>query len=228
MPGTPSPQSPVPEICVPYTEMPSGFDGSLSAACWKDAAVIREWAGPMGEARGSGTTCRLLWSSSHLLLGFHTEDSDIFATRTERDDLLWKEDVFEIFLDPEGQGRNYFEFQFNALGGIFDAFFLGEPTKVENGALWSYDCKGLISTAKWDRDARTGADIGWSVEIGIPYTSLMRLPHTPPEPGDTWRANFVRRDYPDRMVPEEWYWSPSHVPRWPHVTERFGILRFIR
>lgn len=217
---------PVPRIVVPYTEETVVFDAQLNEPCWQRAAVIEHWVGPKGEARGGGTRCRLLWTKERLLLAFEIEDSTIFATKTVRDDLLWKEDVFEAFIDPEGRGTNYFEFQFNPLGGIFDAFLLGDPSKIENGSLWSYDCKDLQAASRLIGGSTVGQAKGWVLEIGIPYSSLMRLPHTPPIPGDVWRMNLVRRDYLTPENPEEWCWSATGRRRWPHTTARFGYLQF--
>src|SRR5439155_20576126 len=56
-----------------------------------------------------------------LLVRFDGRDRGVVATLTKRDDPLWKEDVFEVFLSPGDRPAVYYEFEVNPLGALFDA-----------------------------------------------------------------------------------------------------------
>ncbi|MEZ5312421.1 MAG: carbohydrate-binding family 9-like protein [Thermoanaerobaculia bacterium] len=48
------------------------------------------------------------------------EEPHLYATLTEHDAVIFHDPDFEIFLDPEGDRRNYFEPEVNALGTTWD------------------------------------------------------------------------------------------------------------
>ena len=50
------------------------------------------------------TQVRFRWDAASLHVLFVAEDSHVWATLRERDAPLYKEEVFEVLLDPEGDG----------------------------------------------------------------------------------------------------------------------------
>ncbi len=78
---------------------------SAQDAAWSEAAAI-EW----GPARYA-TRFRALWTDEGLFLRFDATDPDPWHTMTRRNDHLWEEEVVEIFLDPGGAGRDYYELE---------------------------------------------------------------------------------------------------------------------
>ena len=67
------------------------------------------------------TTAAVLWSETHLHVAFWAEEPTPVATLTERDDLLFFENDLELFIDG---GDAYYELEFNALGTIYEVFFV--------------------------------------------------------------------------------------------------------
>ncbi len=163
-----------------------------------------------GSAPQLATAVRLGARGGSLLVRFDGRDHGIVATLTRRDDPLWKEDVFEVFLSPEDPPRVYFEFEVNPLGTLFDARVESpdgrrDTMRVDVG----WDCPGFSARVR----RREGL---WSALMTIPLA-----PMAPTAP--TWRANFYRID---RGAPDEYTaWSPtgSDPPDF-HRPDRFGFL----
>lgn len=147
-----------------------------------------------------------------LLVRFDGRDRGIVATRTRRDDALWEEDVFEVFLAAEDPPHFYWEFEVNPLGAVFDAS-IQSPRLVRPMICLdvAWDCAGFRATVR-------RAERRWSALLRIPLRRLCgeSVP-------STWRANFFRVD---RGQPDEFSaWSP--ILRDPvdfHDARRFGTL----
>ncbi|MDX1583861.1 MAG: carbohydrate-binding family 9-like protein [Thermoanaerobaculia bacterium] len=173
----------------------------------------------------TGELCRLTTSISvyrdaeRLFVSFSMEDEGIVASRYERDDDLWKEDVVEIFLAPRDL-EHYFELEVNPLGTLFDArvSFPG-PTRATMTVDKSWDCPGFAGAVKI---VRTTDEEQMSIFVTIPFSCLGDSPGR----GDRWRANFFRID---RSSVGDTFaaWSPtfSNPPDF-HVPSRFGHLLF--
>lgn len=149
-----------------------------------------------------------------LCVRFDGRDDGVVATYTQRDDPLWKEDVFEVFLAPDLEAPTvYYEFEVNPLGALFDAR-IESPKKSREGmrVATEWDCPGFEARVT-RRDATR-----WSASLRIPLDSVL---------GGTasgvWRANFYRID---RGSPDEFSaWVPTLAdPPDFHVPDRFGLL----
>ena len=158
------------------------------------------------------TVARVALRGSDLLVRFDGRDRGVVATLTRRDDPLWKEDVFEVFVFPETSPCVYYEFEVNPLGALFDARIESpegrrETMRVDVG----WNCPGLSARVKRRPDR-------WSALLRIPLAPLSSTPVA------FWRANFYRID---RGPPEEYSaWSPTGAdPPDFHRPDRFGLLR---
>ena len=163
------------------------------------------------------TAVRVASRAGELVVRFDARDAGVVATRTRRDDALWTEDVFEIFLAPDDSPSVYYEFEVNPLGTLFDARIESpegrrDSMRVDVG----WNCPGFRArvTRRPDR---------WSARITIPLGPLG---------GDSsrvWRANFYRidREASGNEGDEYSAWSPTGAdPPDFHRPDRFGILRF--
>ncbi len=195
---------PVPELLVPSLSPTDRLVG-LPALRLLDART--------GAAPRQATAVRVGLRAGVLCVRFDGRDAGVVATLTERDDPLWKEDVFEVFLSAEDPPRRYFEVEVNPLGAIFDARV--ESPELTRGSMRvdaAWDCPGLTArvTLRPDR---------WSALLAIPLEPLFGEA----QPGRL-RANFYRIDRGD---PDEFTaWSPTLAdPADFHVPGRFGVLR---
>ncbi|HKA35620.1 MAG TPA: carbohydrate-binding family 9-like protein [Thermoanaerobaculia bacterium] len=146
-----------------------------------------------------------------LLVRFDGKDDGCVATLTRRDDPLWKEDVFEVFLSPLDPPAVYYEFEVNPLGALFDARVESrEGRRATMRADVSWDCPGFSARVR-RRAAR------WSALLKIPLAPMGG------ERSDTWRANFFRIDRGE--TDEYTAWSPTMAdPPDFHVPAKFGYL----
>lgn len=241
-PGKADAHGPIPRryTCV-ATHTPVMIDGRLDEPTWDAAA----WTTPFVDIRGGEwpppphlTRAKLLWDATYLYIGAELVEPHLWGTLTRRDVVVWHDHDFEVFIDPDGDRRNYYELEFNALNTVFDLFLV--RTYNDGGpALHGWDCHGLRSAVHLDGTLNDPADTdrGWSLEVAIPWAALREAANrpAPPAAGDTWRMNLSRVAWPLRVVhgryeklptPREdnWAWSPQgvinmHLPEhWAYVT----------
>ena len=149
--------------------------------------------------------------------------------------MIFHDNDFEVFLDPDGDGQNYFELEINALNTVWD-LRLPKAYRAGGSAINEWDIAGLrtavlVDGALNDPLARSK---GWSVEIAIPWAALSEHAGCvcPPRFGDQWRINFSRVEWRvDEFLkklegPEDnWVWSPQWAVDM-HRPEFWGYLQF--
>ena len=136
--------------------------------------------------------------------------------------MIFHDNDFEVFLNPTGDTRNYFEFEINALNTGWD-LFLPKPYREGGKADNSWEIPGLrtavaiqgtLNDAERPRPRLDGRD-RVSVD-GVPRAQRAR---SPPDRRRAWRINFSRvewqiddRTATYRKVPgkpeDNWVWSP--------------------
>jgi hypothetical protein len=221
--------------------MPIVIDGRLDDASWARA----EWSSDFVDIEGGKkpapkyrTRMKMLWDDSHLYIGAELEEPHVWATLLGRDDIVFNDNDFEVFIDPNGDEREYYELEFNALNTVFDLFLVRAYLK-DGPALHDWDMRGLKSAIHVDGTLNdpTDEDRHWTVELALPWRSLEEAAgcDAPPKRGHTWRMNFSRVEWQHeivngryRRVPntkeDNWVWSPQgvidmHRPRhWGYVT----------
>lgn len=196
------------------------------APWWASVQAIT-WGPP-----ASRTTFRAAWDAGALRVRFDAVDAHPWFTITARDGHLWNEEVVELFLDPDGSGRNYAEFEVNPANAICDLIVRTPWPALASDPAW--DCVGVASRVTMHAGA-DGAPCGWSVDLTIPWAGLSGLgPHaagrTPPRRGDRWRFNVFRIDRPGGPADPERdaIYAAWSVPSGPsfHDTHAFRDLRF--
>ncbi|MDH3570801.1 MAG: carbohydrate-binding family 9-like protein [Gemmatimonadota bacterium] len=227
---------------------PLAVDGRLDEASWRRAV----WSEPFVDILGDSapppplrTRVKLLWDDEYLYIGAELEEPHLWATLTERDAVIYQDDDFEVFIDPDGDTYNYYEIEINALGTVWD-LFLVKPYRDGGPAITAWDIAGLHSAVALDGTINdpSDRDSGWTVELAIPWRVLaeaapgQRLPRD----GEMWRFNFSRVDwdldivngrYEKRRDPDtgrplaehNWVWSPQGAVNM-HMPERWGRIEF--
>ena len=223
----------VPSYRVARASVPIRVDGILDEFDWAVAERIRfvkfghepEDGKPLREA----TQVMALWDNNNLYLAFLVQDSEIWATLTERDARLFPEECVEFFLDLEGDGRRYIETQINSLNNIRDLLVdrsMETPSYAQFDVMAKWDFQQLRKAVRIHRD-RDGRDLGWTLEIALPWTELSFSRRSwPPRDGDELRINLYRYERPrSGQLPLELSgWSP--VPASFHDPGRFGRFVF--
>ena len=164
------------------------------------------------------TRVKMGWDRSCLYVFAELEEPHVWGTLREKNAALYEDNDFEVFLDPDGDGRNYYEFEINALGTIWE-LTLPRPYREGGVAESGTNLAGLRSAVHVRGTVNDPGDLddGWSVEIGFPWVELARYNHgraTPPEPGDVWRVNFSRVQWRHEVVEGRYLRVPPHgTPR---------------
>jgi len=220
---------------------PIRVDGRLDDAAWLNAPWSPAFVDIEGDAKPKPrfrTRMKMLWDDRYLYIGAELEEPDVWATLTQHDSVIFHDNDFEVFLNPSGDGRNYFEFEINALNTSWD-LFLPKPYREGGKADNSWDIPGLLTAVAVDGNINdpSGRDRGWSVEIAIPWTAYAaRAPVHRPEPGDEWRVNFSRVEWQVETTgghyakvagrrEDNWVWSPQGEVNM-HIPDRWGYVKF--
>src|SRR5882724_1421155 len=221
---------------------PIHIDGRLDDPAWRKAP----WSGWFVDIQGAKmpqprfrTRMKMLWDDEYLYVAAHLEEPHVWGTLTAHDSVIFHDNDFEVFLNPSGEGRNYFEFEINALNTGWD-LFLPKPYREGGKADNSWEIPGLRTAVAIDgtlNDPRD-RDRGWSVEVAFPWSAFAsRAPVSRPQSGAEWRVNFSRVEwhtavengrYAKLPGPEDnWVWSAQGLINM-HVPDRWGTVRFSR
>jgi hypothetical protein len=221
---------------------PVALNGRIDDASWAKASWTDWFVDIQGDAKPAPrfrTRVKMLWDDQYLYVAAELEEPHVWATLTEHDSVIFHDNDFELFLNPSGDGRNYFEFEINALNTSWD-LFLPKPYREGGKADNSWDIPGLRTAVHVNgtlNDPRD-TDRGWTVEMAFPWAAFAsRAPVARPRPGDTWRANFSRVEWrtnieggkyvkPAGEKEDNWVWSPQGLINM-HVPDRWGFLQFV-
>jgi len=104
------------------TTQPPSMNGRLDSPAWQRAERSPRFVDMVtGEPGFFGTEAAALWDDEYLYVGFWIEEPFVRARLTERDALIFQESDVEVFIDG---GDCYYEFEINALGTIYEVFFI--------------------------------------------------------------------------------------------------------
>ncbi len=227
-PATAEPGSPsLPTHRVPRAAGRIDPDGALDDPGWAGIPPMSCLVHSVnGEAPSMATEVRVCWDDENLYLCFSCKDTDIWGHCRNRDEPLYDEEVVEFFLCPTGNLVHYFEFEISPANVVFDAkVFSPEGDRRSILVDKEWDAVGLRTGVRLSGklNDRSSPDIGWIAEAALPFRDLGLT--GPPEPGESWKANFYRIERGE--VTEFTAWSPNfRDPADFHVPAYFGTLVF--
>jgi hypothetical protein len=221
---------------------PLTIDGRLDEGAWKAVPWADDFVDIEGDRRPRPrfrTRVKMLWDDRHFYLGAELQEPHVWGTLTEHDSVIFKDNDFEAFIDPDGDNHNYAELEINALNTTWD-LLLKKPYRDGGPAVNEWEIDGLRTAVHVDgtlNDPRD-TDRGWSVEIAIPWEAMGKLSKqpAPPRDGDQWRVNFSRVEWQHEVVggkyrkvkgrrEDNWVWSPQGVVDM-HRPETWGYVQF--
>ncbi len=209
-------------VCI-FSTSPIELDGKLDDAAWQSASWTADFVDIEGDAKPKPrqrTRAKMLWDAQNLYIAAELMETDLQGTLTEHDAVIFQDNDFEVFIDPDGDNHQYVEFEMNALNTTWD-LLLDRPYKdggtADNG--WEFD--GLKSAVHLDGTLNdpSDRDKAWTIEIAIPWTAFKKAPVNayPPKQGDRWRVGFSRVEWQFDIVDGKYVRSPT-----PKKTIGFG------
>jgi len=236
----------LPSLQVPLAKVTPKVDGDPLDPAWASAAITAPLTPSFleygTEPAAPHTQVKVLWDPDFLYVRFECAATEIYAPYTQHDDPIYKGDAAEVFLDPVGDGRLYYELQSSPNGAIFDQYIAvtAEPRVNQFGMLvgevasrdfWpnlSWNCDGLKVTGKVQYQGQTVT--GWIADFAIPAKQILRRAGKTAFEAGTLRANFLRYEWP-AVLPDgkrdlaALNWS-TVVRGCPHISAaRMGFLQ---
>ncbi|QRR04183.1 carbohydrate-binding family 9-like protein [Dyadobacter sandarakinus] len=225
------------------------IDGKLSESDWKKV----EWTPRFVDIEGDkkplplqNTQVKMLWDNDYLYIAAVMEEEHIWAYQDKKDQVVFLENDFEVFIDPDGDTDNYYELEINAINNSFD-LFLPKPYRKGGKPDIKWNIEGLKSAVSIEGTLNNAADTDkqWTLEIAIPFKSLStgQVAAVMPQDGTSWRINFSRVNWrhetdkdgrymrsrnaeTNKVLPEyNWVWSPQGIINM-HYPEYWGYLHF--
>jgi hypothetical protein len=243
------PAQPDPRGYVCYrTSSPVKTDGIPDEKAWSEVP----WTDYFVDIEGSSkpvpklkTRAKMLWDDSNLYIAAELEEPHVWATLRQRDTVIFFDNDFEVFIDPDGDTQGYCELEVNALATAWDLLLL-KAYRDGGPPVTGWDIAGLQVGTHVDGTINNPADIdrGWTVEIKIPLAPLKECSGLAgmPVAGDRWRIDFSRVEWRTLIengsykkeinpatgnpFPEyNWVWSPQGRINM-HMPEMWGFVQF--
>jgi hypothetical protein len=234
---------PAPKGYVCYrADTPIVIDGHLDDAAWKNAPWTDEFIDIEGDVRPKPryrTRAKMLWDDRYFYVAAEMEEPHVWGAITKHDEVIFRDNDFEVFIDPDGDNHEYYEIEINAQNAEWD-LFLKRPYRDRGSALNQWEIPGLKTATHVQGTLNNPADVdhGWTVEMAFPWAVLSEYAHkpAPPRDGDQWRINFSRVEWRREIVngkyrkvaglkEDNWVWSPQGVIDM-HRPERWGYVQF--
>ncbi len=227
---------------------PFTLDGNIEKDFWADAPytdAFLDIEGKHMQAPRFLTKAKMLWDDKNFYFAAKLDGSEIWGHLTERDCVIFHDNDFEIFIDPDSDTQQYYEFEMNVLNTVWD-LFLPKAYRDHGGALNGYDMNGLQTAVYVDGEINNPSadNKSWSVEVVIPFKAITEVHNkNVPSPGDFYRVNFsrvqwtidienntfIKRKNPETgaFLPEDnWVWAPTGLIN-IHYPEMWGFVFFV-
>lgn len=235
-----------PESYIAYkTSEVINIDGKADEAVWEKA----KWTNNFIDIEGIKTpkyqtNVKMLWDENYYYILAEIKEPHVWGNITERDAVIYYNNDFEVFIDPDGDTHNYYELEINALNTVWDLFINKPYRELRNPVLNDWNYSGLKSAITVDGTLNNPNEIdkSWTLEIAIPFKDLRTAYNQDNVPRDKfWRVNFSRVNWQHDITEDiysrkkgkdgkflheyNWVWSPTGVINM-HEPEKWGYVYF--
>lgn len=187
---------------VVYAQSAPVVDGKLEDAVWQQAERLTVFYehGETGKKVLDTVTAMLAWDKKNLYFAVTVKDKDICVSEKERDAILCRADVAEIFLKPAVVTRyetELYEFEFNVWETIWDIHYAGYgggSAEVRFGKPYN---PAIVCKATHQGTINDWSDVdeGYTLEIAIPLSAFAHAAPEGVKAGDVWKFNVAGYDF---------------------------------
>ncbi len=197
-------------------------DGDLSD--WKTTFLGPFVIHNSGEKATQNTFVSLSWNDKNLYIAYRSDDSKIVGTSQMKDSKIYEtDDLVEIFMDPDGDGKNYLEIGVNAFSANYDMLI-----KCPSSTCGGWNASMTFDISEIETISKTTPE-GFCTEIKIPFSSLGKIKNgnfSQPKTGTKWKGNAFRIDYGNTTE----YLALQHYKSLKfgfHQPQEFAVFEFI-
>ena len=79
------------------------------------------------------TRMKMLWDDEFFYIAADMQEPDIWGTLTTRDSVIFQDNDFEVFIDPDGDTHEYYELEINALKTAWDLLLVAALSRRRLG-----------------------------------------------------------------------------------------------
>jgi hypothetical protein len=168
------------QLDVPFTNEKIVVDGESDEEFWKDAVHIAGFFSFNGEKLDHDTLdVWMIAGEDGLRFRFRCnlpKDFNRKTTAKEHDSNVWQDESVEIYIDPRGAGREYYQFALSIADVALDSNYM-------YGKRWN---------PEWEHKV-IRKNKNYNIEVLIPYQALDII--SAPEQGQKWGVNITRNNY---------------------------------
>src|SRR5215469_11310771 len=151
---------------------PITIDGKADEASWSHAPWTEDFVDIEGFAKPPPrfrTRAKMLWDDQYLYVYAELQEPHVWGTITTKNEVIFRDNDFEVFINPDGSNHNYYEYEMNALNTIWE-LTLQRPYRDDGPVYLGANMEGLKSAVHVDGTLNdpSDSDRGWSVEIAYP------------------------------------------------------------
>ena len=240
--------SPKTYVCYRAIDM-INIDGKINGVEWANVP----WTETFVDIEGSKnpnpyfrTRVKMLWDDAYFYFAAEMIEENFWGKLTARDAVIYHDNDFEIFIDPDNDTHNYYELEVNALNTVWDLLLMKPYRDGKQVALTDWDIKNLKTAVNVQGTINDASDVdsSWTLEVAIPWNTFREVSdvNLPPSENDQWRVNFSRVQWEmeidngiykkakdpitNRNLPEKnWVWSPQGIIAM-HYPEMWGYVQF--
>ncbi len=226
-----------------HVTQPPDIDGRLDDAAWTSAPWTAAFIDIEGDSKPVPrfeTRAKMCWDDEYFYVAAEMEEPHLWGTLTDRDAIIYYDNDFEIFIDPDGDRCRYNEYEINVLGTEMD-LRMSSPYRCGGNYDLTWDFEGVRSAVGVHGTINDPSDHDeqWVVEVAIPWSSMAdtAVVACPPRARDTWWVNFSRVQWQadtdqghyqkvEGLREDNWVWSPQGAIDM-HRPEYWGLVQFV-
>jgi hypothetical protein len=220
------PRTTVPEMSVPHLAPNEVIvvDGKMDEPVWQRAvssgAFVDVSTGAANTSFPVNGLVRMLWDDASMYLFFDVVDADVIGGYQ---DAKSQPNKFTSVGSPKLWENDTIEIMTKVFHSQFDRY--NQPRGEPNGPFGHEDWDPKLKSAvdvRGTLDKSGDRDIGYAVEVQIPWAAFSKAKRTPPQSEDVWRMNFYAMQNNGGVS-----WSPILGQGNFHKATRFGRVRFV-